>query len=373
MTIKELQEGPKEIQEWTDEDWAEVEQILYRGTMPFKKFCRLYELTQTEEAQKYIRLVNQLFRQYSSLLENVELSGAPSQWLLDQIREGGRIVWALIHAVPKCLRTTMGDIRLLFFLRQIESPEVVLDVLCQTALSERCRKEAIRRISAFSTDVAGAIFLEGKSQTESVEAIMAPVRAHTRKLWLPQERGTSEHRAEKDGTLGELLSEQIDKLKELSVEEFFIQAMEEKLHYLPYDVRNRFVDEIRKQNAQKRMPSRGFVSLDEVTEDEHGEKVPMLELLEADGEKLQTQPMTKVEEELTQAQRQQLENLLGKKGLKIFEYRYRHSNFAGQEGEGKEISRVLGIAESTVGRYIGTKNRIGIFEVKANEIRSIFF
>jgi hypothetical protein len=335
MTIKEFQEGTKELQEWTEDDWTEVEQILNRGNMTFKEFRRLFELAKTEEGQEYIHFINQYFLKFSSLLENVEISEAPSQWLLDRIREGGRIVWDLIHAVPKCLRTTMGDIRLLFFLRQIESPEVVLDILCKTALSERCRKEAIRRISPFGMDVVEAVFLNGTSQTDSVKAIMSSVQAHARRLGLPQEKGTSEARAEKDGILGELLSEQLAKLKNLSVEDFFIQAMEKKLDYLPDNIRNGFIEAIRKQSAQKRNPPGGYVYGDAEMETEDG-KVPMFEIWASNYPALQTQQSENLSGnlEFTSENRRQLDEAFGKNAGRILELSYKGFS-------DKEIAKIL--------------------------------
>lgn len=131
---------------------------------------------------------------------------------------------------------------------------------------------------------------------------------------------------------------------------------------LPRAVRNRLIDEYRKKE--------GLISLDKVVETANGSKTTILDILTPEYDFLQTQPQ-EMEEYFTQEQRQQLEQLLGKTGLKILEYRLKNTEIIGLEGEKKGIAQALRIAESTVGLYVGTKNRIGIFAEKAGQICKI--
>jgi len=213
------------------------------------------------------------------------------------------------------------------------------------------------------------LFLAPEYQREDYEAMTDLLRKYTRGLYLPEERGTSEAQKEKDSILNLKLAEKIEKLRELSVEEFFVQGMEgQKFNYLPLEMRNHLINEIRKQ--KRRMPPGGFQSLDIEVEDAHGIKTPMAEILTDKNDFLQSLP-TEIEDTFTTKQQQQLEELLGKTGLKIFEFRCQHFEMAGERGEKKIIAKALEIAESTVANYIGTKNHEGIFETKANEILKI--
>ena len=141
------------------------------------------------------------------------------------------------------------------------------------------------------------------------------------------------------------------------------------LDFTPTVVESKQIDAWRNKHRQKRYPEGGFVSLDAEVETTDGSRTSMLEILEAESESLRTQPQ-EIEEDFTPEQRRQLEKLLGKTGWDIFEYRYRHPDIIGH-GEKKIIAQALGIAESTVGRYIGTQKRIGIIEANAEKIQKI--
>lgn len=76
---------------------------------------------------------------------------------------------------------------------------------------------------------------------------------------------------------------------------------------------------------------------------------------------------------LTNWQIQQLEEILGKTGRKIFVYVYQHADLMGEDGKlihgaKKEIAGKLGCAQSTVGEYWGVNGKIQRNAKKINEI-----
>jgi hypothetical protein len=321
--------------------------------LTLEKIWQLVEFSKTEEAQHYIRALNQLFRKISLAVEALDLSEMEPKWLIDRLLDGFHRALEIHRAIPEHLQSSAGEDNLLFALRYIEKPEVVLSAFLEIALGRRCGDEAHSRLSPIALNIAGLMFLQGTYQNEDFKAIMKKLRAYTRRLYLPQEVRTSEHQKEKDAELRLKLTEQIDKLRDLSVEDFFIQAMEKKLDYLPQNIRERFINEIEEQVAQKRMPRSGSVSYDEEMKTEDGDKISGLEALEAQNEALQTQPQNvievvhiqKLKAGFTNSQKEALREFLNKTELCILEYIIRNP-----EATQEEIAREVECTQSKVSK-----------------------
>jgi hypothetical protein len=175
---------------------------------------------------------------------------------------------------------------------------------------------------------------------------------------------------EKEELINSFLGQWIVTLKEMPFE-----TLCHEVFFTNTVIRRKFIDEWRGQYKQRTYPSDGFEYLDAETINSDGRKVSTLELLEGKYESLQTQP-EEIALAITPEQLLQLQQLLGKTGLNILEYRYRHPEMIGQHGEKKIIAEALGIAESTVGEYIGRQKRdgtkhVGILERKASAIQQI--
>jgi len=117
------------------------------------------------------------------------------------------------------------------------------------------------------------------------------------------------------------------------------------------------------------MPEGGFVSLDEEIETANGRKSPLAEALAEEHEAMRTPP-EEIDEKITQEQRKKLEALLGETGRRIFEYRRIHE-IAGERGEKKKIAEDLGIAESTVAEYIGSKRHDGTIRIGKEDLEGV--
>ena len=125
------------------------------------------------------------------------------------------------------------------------------------------------------------------------------------------------------------------------------------------NVRRDLEDEYRRlTKTEKGRIKAETTSLDEEVEIEDGDNIPMFELIPAPTQQIE------IEEDFTPEQREKLKEVLGKIGLRIFEYRYRHQEIIGR-GEQKELAKVLGYAESTVSKYIR------IIEENVDAIRNI--
>jgi len=335
----------------TEEEWIEATDLLY-PKITKEELIRLYELGKTAEAQQYVKRINEFFTKIQSILADLDFSEAPPNWLIDQIRNGGRIVLYIHFSVPTYFRATPADRRLLFSLRHIGDTDVVIGALWKTALMERCSEEASRRISPVASNIADLIFLRDGYNNESYDSIMDKLRGYTGKSSLPQEKKTSEHQNEKNGELQLLLTEQIAKLRQLSVEDFFIQAMEKELDYLPGNVRNRFIDKIRTQAKEIQTDS-----LDEAKVKPDGSKVPMLEILTTEYEFLQTQP----EEELPREDDphdnlvEEIRAVYGDdvaETAKVYFEIYFQQDEPGEKVKQQQVARATGKNRKTISRHI---------------------
>jgi DNA-binding MarR family transcriptional regulator len=339
MTIREMEEFAEEVQQWSEEELAEAARGFrnsYGRSLTLEEFRRLYEVVLTPKGQEYLRCLKKLFREIDSLVNDCDLSEVPSEWLLNRMSDGAHQNLSIHFILPAHFHVPAFEKLWLFALR--EGPEVVSVAYLMIVFGERCAKEYARRISPFSADVVGAVFLEGKSKTDSVEAIMPNIRACSQKLWLPQEKGTSEKARflEKDGTLMLLLSDQLDELKKLSIEDFFIRAMEGKFDSLPDDVRKSFLKEIRAQRKWM-----GFVSLDEEFENEDGETVSRHGTIPA--------PTTTSED--TDVYVEILREKHGDKVAKTAEA-YLEIHQGKKKVKRKQIAEVLGVDRETISRRI---------------------
>ncbi|MFQ5770028.1 MAG: hypothetical protein ACE5HX_05805 [bacterium] len=106
-------------------------------------------------------------------------------------------------------------------------------------------------------------------------------------------------------------------------------------------IRDSLIDALRKKEHQ---PS--FISLDENIETSNGRNLPLIELLSVQPEQAD------IEEPLTDKQRKQIENVIGKIGLKIVEYRKEHPGIASAHGEVKTLSNALGHHRNTIRKYL---------------------
>lgn len=380
VTIREVEKLVKKVEEWAEEFRSSyrcsltLEELrLYELT---REFCRLYDPAQTEEAQQYLQLLRQSSHEIYSGVNTLDLSSFSPEQLLDRIQNSEYIALDLYHAISETQRRFYGgDVAPFFIFLHIAT------VFCQ--ILRRYIEEIMRRLEKMpigfrilqlkALDDFGIAPVE-KDESGNVESyvlkkLLDQLRTASRQLWLPQE-ATSHQKEGKDEIFLTLITTKLNELREVDFDDAILQAISGKIELLRRAANLDVIDEIRRQTAPIRNPEGGFEYMDAVGEGKNGNMTSMLELLEAEYEPLQTQP-EEFDEGITQEQREQLEALLGETGLEIFEYRYQHPEIAGQHGEKKIIAQALGIAESTVGRYISTQKRIGIIEANAEKIQKI--
>jgi hypothetical protein len=365
MTITEVEKFAKKVEEWTEEEFRS----LYGRSLTLEEFCRLYELAQTEEPQQFLQLLEQCLHEIYSGVNTLDLSKFPTERILDRIRNGDHIAGDFYNAISEYQQSKAVDAPLLFILLHLATVMLQIQFRYIGEIASRLLKMPIglRILQLKAWEDSGIAPVE-KDESGNVESyvlkkLLEQLRTATWKLWLPQEAKSHQEEG-KDEISHILITTKLNELREFDFDDALLQAISGKIelrHAANFDV----IDELHKQTGPMRNPEGGFEYMDAAGERKN--EALKLEILA--NESLQTQPNEEIEEEFTQEQREQLEQLLGETGLKIFEYRY-HSEITGH-GEKKIIAQALGIAESTVGIYIGTKNRIGIIEANAEKIQKI--
>lgn len=217
-------------------------------------------------------------------------------------------------------------------------------------------------------EVLGKIFLP-EHQGKSIQTILSDslIKRMEKENWLSNLYLPKDD-ADKESLLYELALKKHRKFNTLT--ELLEACIGEKgeFKYFPNAFKNFVISELRKQTTKDEIPTEKTISLNATTPD--GQST-ILEYIENKHEEFQTSLDEYVGEILSQEQRRQLKELLGETGLKIIEYRLQHPENIKQHSEKKIIAQALDIAESTVGKYIGTKSKIGIIEEKAEEIAEI--
>jgi len=262
---------------------------------------------------------------------------------------------------------------------------------CQQEIQRRWGKErAIQSLIRLTSEDISSI-----EEEEHLEIVSESLRGLMRDKFVLSELHSSEHDREKEQLELTAISEEIDAIRQEREKDIFslLRQMENildgektQLSYAPRRIKNRFLNmvtaqveggkhwftpESHKQFLEDQKTSWGIKHPMSWLDEEAENGRTKLEILSGEHEELQTTPYEYEEDALTPKQQEALKELLGKTGLKILEYRLQHPQIIGEHGEKKKIAQALGIAESTVGRYIGTKNRPGIFRVKAEEIKKI--
>ena len=114
--------------------------------------------------------------------------------------------------------------------------------------------------------------------------------------------------------------------------------------YTPTNISKAFTDENRRQKADKRTPPGGEeLSLDEPIETDDGEEIPRIQTIPA--------PQTEMAflEELTDAQRKELKDLLGKTAARVCEFIYDYRREYGKIPKPGEIMAFVVICANNVG------------------------
>lgn len=299
---------------------------------------------------EYVRSLKQGFCEISSALDDIDLSKPDPAWLLAKELAGfGRALDIhqsvpehlaatgddlLVFALPeKCLEDPAvgyytlidtafrgGDDFLIFALQNIKNPIIVFEAYIDIALGERCWNEAIRRGRRYpiALNLQSLLYFPNR-ESIAYKAIMNILQKYTSQLHLPEEIGTSEAQIEKDGILRLKLAENLNKLRELPIRDILIKGMRGEFEHLPKEIKNRFIDEIRKQNpkrpGQRRIPPNMLQSLDAEVEELDGSITPMLRLLE-------TPSVSDLELEFTPENRKRLDETIGKKARMVLELSY---------------------------------------------------
>lgn len=370
VTIREVEKLAKKVEEWTEEEFRS----LYGRSLTLEEFCRLYELAQTEEPQQFLQLLEQCLRAIYSGVNNLDLSKFPTERILDRIRNGDHIALECYNAISESQKSTSVDALLLLILWHIATVMLQIQFRYIGEIASRLLKMPIgfRILQLKAWEDSGIPPVEkdesGKVESYVLTKLLEQLRTATWQLWLPQEAQSHQEEG-KDGISHMLITTKLNELREVDFDDALLQAISGNIELLRRAEKTDVIDKIREQTGPSQNPEGGFEYMDAVGERKNGTLTSMLEILEED-ESLQTQPNEEIDEGITQEQREQLEQLLGKTGLNIFEYRHRHPEITGH-GEKKIIAQALGIAESTVGIYTGTKKRIGIIEANAEKIKKI--
>ena len=158
--------------------------------------------------------------------------------------------------------------------------------------------------------------------------------------------------------------------KNLRTQLVWTEQNQKELLYFPKRIKDRAINTRKKQQKENER-------VQSLEKPQGEEEIPIIEIVSANAQPMEPSEGIRVGHPLTASQGEQIKKVLQsinganpETGKAIVEYMT--TNEVGAErGDYKQVANALGIAESTVGRYLGTRNRRGFINLIADELVGI--